>query len=324
MKENFPPESPAIIAARETREKARAELARQGILCGPVSLAPAEKVVAVNSGNIGFAVREPTAAAAFFRAAFESTDGSAIVQHFPIFEFCGVEFLRATKKAFGVLPQAEPYYTDSRGIVVPPAEVLARMGALPTALRADAPVRVWVDCKDEPSQSPAARRFAHLRARENAPAPAPAHESSAREIARDEASVEKRAKKRAAVLAARKPAREVFPVGEPTRVEFPPARIGSPRELAALARKRARKIPAVSPEAAARIAAHQAEIARLSGLISENVAEQKKLRPGTLVPAPSKNGRYEFSEIAKERLREKAREFRVLLTWERDALAETK
>jgi hypothetical protein len=125
--------------------------------------------------------------------------------------------------------------------------------------------------------------------------------------------------KAANILCARPEAPECAPVVETVSVPSP-TKTATFADRCAIMRRKNAAAKKVLPDVAAKIAASEKKCADLAAQVSAISAEYRAIQPGTLVKKT--NGKTEFAEEKIERLKEQARELRILLSWEKETLAE--
>jgi hypothetical protein len=327
--------SPGKTAAEKLAE-ARAECARLGIvLDGKYSPVQNATEVSVTSGNMGFSVEETSLPAALSMAESVSvSDDSAMIKRVESRNEFGVEFFSAKKDEFGIA-RAVPYYTDSRGIVLPTVEVQARQfsgvpgkvweRAIPAEHKRPEKKAVCVNpfaprevAVDENTRI-GAETFARMCAKSDG-RPVDTAALLAKIVEQDMLRASLNRGKAANILCARPSAPECAPVVEPAQELPAPTKIVTFADRCAFLRRSQKAAKKFSPEVAEKIAASERKCADLAAQVSALSSEYRAIQPGTLLRKA--NGKTEFSEEKIERLKEQARELRVLLSWEKETLTE--
>ncbi len=323
-------------SAAEKLKDARKECARLGIVLdkkfAPV---PAETQVQVNSGAMSFSFLESNLSAAKKAAENVSVSGdSAMLCRVESRTEFGVEFLSAKTDELGIA-RAVPYYTDPRGIVLPTAEVQARQfSGIPGKVfeRVIPAVHVRPEKKEmcvnpfaarevavDENTKISAANFARMLAQSDSSKVVDTAALLEKAVEQDQLRASLSRGKAADILCARPSAPEVAPVVEPVSVTSPTS-TATFKDLAAMIRRKNATAKKVSPEVAAKIVASEKKCADLAAQVSALSSEYRAIKPGTLLRKA--NGKTEFAEEKIERLKEQARELRVLLSWEKETLAE--
>lgn len=251
----------------------------------------------------------------------------------------GEEFFITEKKSIYKsfeLPCKKSFYTDSSGIILPPAQVLAHLGVyvepvdvceddgeeeFPKASIRPEPVgpyiRKWAyDCFISPSQG----RFERLLSQPRKAIDR--HVVLAVSAAVNMAKADKKRAKADAIVHARKDAPEVD-IATPAPVRERPTKVMTWKDRLASARRRKASEKKVCPERVAKISAHEKELVCLQKRLSAQTAEIKEIRHSWhgLVQGPK---RTQFREEVLPRKLDQASDTRMEIVWIKEIIVSLK